>query len=94
MFSRVYSYPAGTRSDGEIAGKTALSEKPGAQTGANSFDCELQGQWKLRGIVELNQALASLNTWQAACQTSKAQAAVSAIAEDLRAILERCERMR
>jgi len=87
------SYPVGTRNSSENTRETARSEKPGAQAGAIGFDSDLQGQLKLRAIVDLNQALASLKAWQADCETRDGKRIVSDITSDLRAIVERCERM-
>ena len=93
MFLRAVSYPVGTRNSSKNTGQTALSEKPGAQAGAIGFDSDLQGQLKLRAIVDLNQALASLKAWRGDCETQDGQSIVLAITNDLRDILERCERL-
>jgi hypothetical protein len=49
---------------GYNAGKTALSEKPGAQAGA--IDSDSQGQFANRALADLQRVWLTLRQWEAA----------------------------
>jgi hypothetical protein len=56
----------GLEPHGYNAGKTALSEKPGAQAGAIDSDSDSQGQFANRALADLHRVWLTLRQWEAA----------------------------